>query len=53
MFNRSKAKVIVFFQNFLNEPALQCWQMVGKVVDYLALVLIEVCLDAVDESIAA
>jgi hypothetical protein len=52
MFHRSTAKIIVFFQNFLNELTLQCWQMVGKVVDNLTLMFKEFCLDAIDKGIA-
>ena len=34
MLNCGKTKVIVFFQNLQDEVALQCWQMVGRVVGF-------------------
>ena len=53
MLNCSKSKIVVLFQYFLNKFALYIRQMVGKVVGYVTLMLVKICFDAVDESIAA
>ena len=48
MADGGKAEVVVFFQHFLYKTALQCRQMLGEVVRYLAFVLVELGFDAVE-----